>query len=92
MRNQETKALGCMWLFGSLVLSIFVPMLLSDSNITSDVAWVIFAPGWKLFPFGFDDFPHMLLAFSVNIIIYPAVTYAAFRLVVLLVARRKKYS
>jgi len=70
-----------MWLLGSGVLSILVPALLSAMNVESRVFWYILAPGWKLSPFGRDDFPQMLLAISIDAIIYAAVTYGILLLI-----------
>jgi hypothetical protein len=80
-----------MWFLGSLILSILVPSLLSAIDVESNLVWYILAPGWKLFPFGFDDFPQMILALCIDVIIYVAVTHVFFYLVVKIV-RRKRYS
>ncbi len=90
MRNQDAKALGCIWLFGSGVLSALIPALLSGLNVESHAAWYVLAPGWVLSPFGHADLPAMFLALFIDAIIYAAVTGALIYLAVR-VAKREKY-
>jgi hypothetical protein len=89
MRNQDKKALGCMWLLGSGIVSILVPVLLMDIGVESDLVWNILAPGWKLFPFGHADLPDMFLALSLDALIYAAMTYGIIYLIVWMASRGK---
>lgn len=89
MHNQDKKALGCMWLLGSVILSILIPGILVDMGVKSDLVWNILAPGWKLFPFGHADLPEMFLALSLDAIIYAALTYSIIYLVVWMASREK---
>ena len=90
MPNQDAKAMGCMWLLGSGVISILVPAALSGMNVESRVAWYVLAPGWVLSPFGHADLREMLLALSIDAIIYASIARALIYLVVRVV-RREQY-
>lgn len=90
MRNQDAKAFGCLWLLGSVIMSVAVPAFLWEPGVETRAAWYILAPGWAVSPFGRDDFPQMILAVSFNAIVYAAVAcgilYPALRL-----ARRREF-
>ena len=89
MSNQDAKALGCLWLLGSGILSVLVPALMSGMDVESQVAWYILAPGWVLSPFGHADLPAMFLALFIDLFIYAAVTRALIYLAVRAAGREK---
>jgi hypothetical protein len=90
MRNQYAKAYGCMLLLGSGIMSVAVPALLWEPDVETRAFWYVLAPGWAVSPFGRDDFPQMILAVSINAIVYAAVACAIFYLAIR-VARRREF-
>ena len=82
MRNLDAEAYGCMWLLSSVIVSILVPVALSEAGIESRLAWYILAPGWRLSPFGHAEVLALLLAVLIDAAIYVAVAYGILRLIV----------
>ena len=91
MRNLDAEAYGCMWLLSSAILSVLVPVTLSELGIESRAAWYILAPGWRLSPFGHAEVLALLLAVLIDIALYVAVAYGILRLIVG-AARRERAS
>jgi len=81
MRNLDTEAYGCLWLLSSVIVSILVPVALSEARVESRLAWYILAPGWRLSPFGHAEVLALLLAVFIDAVVYVAAAYGVLRLI-----------
>ncbi len=75
-RKQFALALAGLSLFVGGPVSVAVPFLLLWAGVKSDPVWNIFAPGWRLVEFGRDDLPQMVLAFTLDALLYSALIFA----------------
>ncbi len=75
MLKGDAKDLGCSSLVIGGLLSIIFPVVLIKNNIYSDVAWLLFMPGWLIFRPGAHDIFTILIATILDTIIFAAITF-----------------
>ena len=75
-RKQLALALAGFSLFVGGPVSVVVPFLMLWKRVRSGLAWNIFAPGWRLIRIGRDDLPPIVLAFTLDALLYSAAIFA----------------
>ncbi|MCA1615844.1 MAG: hypothetical protein LC800_17425 [Acidobacteria bacterium] len=75
-RKQFALALAGFSLFVGGPVSVVVPFVLLWKRVRSGLVWNVFAPGWRLVRFGRDDLPRIVLAFTLDALLYSAAIFA----------------
>lgn len=75
-RKQLAIALAGLSLFVGGPVSVVVPFLLIWKRVRSGLVWNVFAPGWRLIHVGRDELPRIVLAFTLDALLYSAAIFA----------------
>jgi hypothetical protein len=70
MKRQQRKAIWAIAILAGALASVFVPLLMDRSGVTSQQAWSVLAPGTLIFPV-----IHMPLAGLIMILAFDGILY-----------------
>jgi hypothetical protein len=89
MTTQKIRAIKWATLLGAAFLSIAVPILLVSCDIGGELTVAIFAPGLLLMSPVHNFLPALIVTVVVDAIVYCAVAYLIFRLILWIIQNKQ---